>query len=77
MRLANFQPPTAPKSNAIMETADKYADLGTLNEEDTDLLAERVKQWINFGMQYKIFTECPIEAESSVIFVYKTAAVKA
>lgn len=65
------------KLNTIMETADKYADLGTLNEEDTDLLAERVKQWINFGMQYKIFTECPIEAESSVIFVYKTAAIQA
>lgn len=65
------------KLNAIMETADKYADLGSLNEADTDLLAERVKQWINFGMQYKIFTECPIEAESSVMFVYKTAAVKA
>ena len=60
-----------------METADKYAGLGSLNEDDTDLLAERVKQWINFGMQYKIFTECPIDADSSVIFVYKTAAIQA
>lgn len=65
------------KLNAIMETADKYAGLGSLNEDDTDLLAERVKQWINFGMQYKIFTECPIDADSSVIFVYKTAAIQA
>ena len=60
-----------------METADKYADIGSLSDSDTDLLAERVKQWVNLGMQYRIFTECPAQAESSVMFVYKTAAVKA
>lgn len=67
----------ADKLAAIMETADKYADIGSLSDSDTDLLAERVKQWVNLGMQYRIFTECPAQAESSVMFVYKTAAVKA
>lgn len=65
------------KLAAIMETADKYADIGSLGDSDTDLLAERVKQWVQIGMQYQIFTECPIEAESSVMFVYKTAAIHA
>lgn len=68
---------SAEKLEAIMETADKYGALGALNDKDTDLLAERVKQWVNIGMQYRIFTECPIEAEASVMFVYKTAAVHA
>lgn len=68
---------SADKLAAIMETADKYSDIGSLGDSDTDLLAERVKQWVTLGMQYTIFTECPIEAESSVMFVYKTAAVHA
>nr|MDE5995200.1 hypothetical protein [Oscillospiraceae bacterium] len=68
---------SADKLAAIMETADKYSDIGSLGDSDTDLLAERVKQWVTLGMQYTIFTECPIEAESSVMFVYKTAAIHA
>lgn len=68
---------SADKLAAIMETADKYADIGSLGDSDTDLLSERVKQWVTLGMQYKIFTECPIQAQSSVMFVYKTAAVHA
>lgn len=65
------------KFAAIMETADKYSNLGSVKDASLDLLAERVKHWIDLGMQYKIFTECPVEAESSVMFVYKTEAVKA
>ena len=65
------------KLNQIMQTADKYADIGNLSDSDTDLLAERVKAWVNYGVQYKIFTECPANYESSVMFVYKTDAVNA
>lgn len=68
---------SADKLAAIMETADKYTDIGSLGDSDTDLLAERVKQWVNIGMQYTIFTECPMGAETSVMFVYKTDAVHA
>lgn len=68
---------SADKLAAIMETADKYADIGSLGESDTDLLAERVKQWVNIGMQYQIFTECPMGCDASVMFVYKSAAVRA
>lgn len=65
------------KLNQIIQTADKYADIGNLSDSDTDLLAERVKAWVNYGVQYKIFTECPANYESSVMFVYKTDAVNA
>lgn len=68
---------SADKLAAIMETADKYADIGSLSNSDTDLLAARVKEWVNVGMQYRIFTQCPETAEASVMFVYKSAAVKA
>ncbi len=68
---------SADKIAAIMDTADKYSDIGKLGDTETSLLAERVKNWVEFGMQYTIFTECPVEAEASVMFVYKTAAVKA
>lgn len=63
------------KLNEIIQTADKYTDLGNLSNKDTNLLAERVKVWVNYGVQYKIFTECPANYESSVMFVYKTDAI--
>ncbi len=65
------------KLAAIMETAEKYTDIGSLNNTNTDLLAARVKEWVTMGMQYRIFTECPSDAEASVMFVYKTDAIKA
>lgn len=63
------------KLNALMETADKYTDLGNLSEKNTDLLAQRVKLWAKLGVEYVIFTERPANATSSVMFVYKTAAI--
>ena len=62
---------------ALMETADKYADLGSLSEEQTETLAGRMKEWINFGSTYDIFTQKPEQMTSSVMFTYKTDGISA
>ncbi len=62
---------------ALMETADKYADLGSLSEEQTETLAGRMKEWINFGCTYDIFTQKPEQMTSSVMFTYKTDGISA
>lgn len=60
---------------ALMATADKYADLGSLSEEQTETLAGRMKEWLVFGSTYDIFTQKTEQMTSSVMFTYKTDAV--
>lgn len=60
---------------ALMATADKYADLGSLSEEQTETLAGRMKEWLVFGSTYDIFTQKAEQMTSSVMFTYKTDAV--
>lgn len=62
---------------ALMETADKYSDLGSLSEEQTETLAGRMKEWLNFGSEYDIFTQRTSAMNSSVVFMMKTDAVNA
>lgn len=62
---------------ALIETADKYSDLGSLSEEQTEALAGRMKEWLDFGSEYDIFTQRTSEMNSSVVFIVKTDAVTA
>ncbi|MGN0538739.1 MAG: hypothetical protein ACI4KI_02685 [Candidatus Fimenecus sp.] len=61
---------------ALVETAGKYSDLGTLSEEQTETLAGRMKEWLKFGSEYDIFTQRTSAMKSSVVFMIKTDAVK-
>ena len=65
------------KIESIMATADKYSNMGTLTEDQTEALAGRVKEWIIFGEEYDIFTEKTENMSSSVVFIYKTDAISA
>lgn len=60
---------------SIMSTADKYVASGVLSDEQTEILATRLKTWLNFGAEYDIFTKRTQSAESSVVFMFKTDAV--
>lgn len=62
---------------AIMNTAKKYAGLTALTDSELDLLAGRMKAWLEFGEEYEIFTECTEDTEASVMFTYKTDAISA
>ncbi len=67
----------AAHMETIMNTAEKYAGLNGLSSEETETLAGKIKEWLNFGNEYKIFTQCTDNTQSSVMFTYKTDAVKA
>lgn len=61
--------------NVIIDTADKYSDLGNLSQEELDSLAVRTSEWLTFAEEYDIFTERSDNTTSSVTFIYKTAPV--
>ncbi|MGN0178920.1 MAG: hypothetical protein ACI4DY_05685 [Monoglobaceae bacterium] len=61
--------------NLIIDTADKYSDLGNLSREELDSLAARTSEWLTFGEEYDIFTKRSDNMRSSVTFVYKTAPI--
>ena len=62
---------------AIMNTADKYINADTMDEKQAKILAQRAKAWIEYGNTYNIFTKKAEGTTSSVLFTYKTDALKA
>lgn len=62
---------------AIMNTADKYINADTMDEQQAKILAQRTKAWIEYGNTYNIFTKKTEGTTSSVLFTYKTDALKA
>lgn len=55
----------------ITSILEKYSLLDGLSEQQTQNLAERVKNWMDFGKEYKIFTQHTDQQDASVIFVFK------
>lgn len=66
----------AAQIEVIMDTAEKYAGSANLSQVQTQVLAERMKAWLNFGNEYTIFTEKTAQMTSSVLFTYKTDAIE-
>ena len=60
----------------LVNTAEKYAGASALSEAQSKALAARVEAWINYGNEYTIFTRKTEQMTSSVLFTYKTDAVK-
>ncbi len=65
----------AAQIEVLVDTAEKYAGSAKLSEAQTQVLAERVKAWLNYGNEYDIFTEKTAQMTSSVLFTYKTDAI--
>ena len=61
----------------LVDTAEKYAGSVKLSEAQTQVLAERIKAWLNYGNEYDIFTEKTARMTSSVLFTYKTDGISA
>ena len=66
----------AAQIEVLVDTAEKYAGSAKLSEAQTQVLAERVKAWLNYGNEYDIFTEKTAQMTSSVLFTYKTDAIE-
>lgn len=66
----------AAQIEVIMDTAEKYIGSVNLSQDQTQVLAERMKAWLNFGNEYTIFTEKTAQMTSSVLFTYKTDAIE-
>lgn len=66
----------ASQIEVIVDTAEKYAGSMNLSQAQTQVLAERMKAWLNFGNEYTIFTEKTAQMTSSVLFTYKTDAIE-
>lgn len=66
---------SSAKLDAIMNTAEKYSNLGDMTDAETKTLAGRIKEWLSFGESYDIFTQKADKTESSVLFTYKTDAI--
>lgn len=60
---------------SVLDTAEKYINTDNLSEKELQGLAGKMKEWINFGITYDIFTAKPEGAKSSVVFVYKSEAI--
>ena len=67
----------AKQLESLMKTMDKYTALGSLSEEQLSDLAERIKAWLDYGAEYDIFTQKTEKMSSSVMFIYKSDAIKA
>lgn len=59
-------------SAGVEKMFDKYSSL----LDNTDDLVENTKAWLGFGEEYRLYTDAADNAETSVIFIYKTDAVK-
>lgn len=66
----------AAQIEVMMDTAEKYIGSVNLSQDQTQVLAERMKAWLNFGNEYTIFTEKTAQMTSSVLFTYKTDAIE-
>lgn len=55
----------------ITSILEKYSLMDGLSEQQTQNLAERVKNWMDFGKEYTIFTQHTDQQDASVIFVFK------
>ncbi len=60
---------------SIMKITEKFTDLSSLSEAQAEHLALRMREWLDFGQEYDIFTQRTEKASSSVIFIYKTEAI--
>ena len=67
----------AAQIEVLVDTAEKYAGSVKLSEAQTQVLAERIKAWLNYGNEYDIFTEKTARMTSSVLFTYKTDGISA
>lgn len=79
--LADFLTPQNTKSINELLKALKESDLEALSQEysplskDAKTVMELAEKWFDFGESYRIFTDAPKNAETSVAFIYKTEAV--
>lgn len=60
----------------LTNTAEKYANLGSLSQAQINVLAQRAKAWIQSGSSYDIFTTREKDVKSTVTFAYKTDAIQ-
>ena len=60
----------------IKDIADRYTGgLTALSEAQAEHLALRIREWLSFGQSYDIFTSRTENTTSSVVFIFKTAAI--
>ncbi|MGN0572290.1 MAG: hypothetical protein ACI4K9_08935 [Candidatus Fimenecus sp.] len=65
----------AAQVEVLVETAEKYSGSVKLSEAQTQVLADRMKAWLNYGNEYDIFTMKTGMMTSSVLFTYKTDGI--
>lgn len=65
----------ANQMKVILNTATKYTGGGNMSQAEVQNLAGRMKEWLVYGQNYDIFTAKSTGVESTVMFVYKTAAI--
>lgn len=58
----------------ILDTASRYTS-GVMSQATAQNLAGRMKEWLRFGQSYDIFSGKAPGVSSTVMFVYKTAAI--
>lgn len=64
----------ANQMQVILGTATKYTK-GSMSQAQAQNLAGRMREWLSFGQTYDIFTDKAEGTPSSVMFIYKTAAI--
>ncbi len=65
----------ASQMKVILSTATKYTGAGSMSKAEVQDLAGRMKEWLVFGQNYDIFSAKSEGVSSTVMFVYKTAAI--
>ena len=71
-----FEGENMAQMQTILNTAAKYSQLDSLNRAQSQHLAARMRAWLAFGEDYDIFTQRTENVLSTVMFVYKTDAIK-
>ncbi len=54
---------------------DSVASQFTALLGDSDSVLDRAKEWLAFGMDYKIYTDAAQETDTSLLFVYRTQSI--
>lgn len=65
----------ANQMKVIIDTTTKYTKAGNMSQAEVQNLAGRMKEWLSFGQTYNIFSDKADGVDSTVMFIYKTAAI--
>ena len=67
---------TTNQIKSLTTILQKYTGLEGLSQSQADNLAATMKDWLDFGQEYDIFTSKTDKMESSVIYVFKVDSIE-